>query len=99
MMTFDAFRESLAAAAPPAEADLALQAVWWAGKGDWDRAHACAQQREGDPRADLVHAHLHRQEGDLANAGYWYRRVRRAPSPLTLREEWAEIAKELLAPL
>ena len=97
MMTFDALRESLADEAPPASADTAMQALWWAGKGDWHRAHACAQQREGDPACDLVHAHLHRQEGDLSNAGYWYRRAGQPVPTVSLQEEWEAIARQLLA--
>ncbi|HTW29988.1 MAG TPA: hypothetical protein VME92_22885 [Acetobacteraceae bacterium] len=90
------FRDSLAGAAPPTDADLALQALWWAGRGDWDRAHACAQEGE-DSAAALVHAHLHRIEGDAGNAAYWYRRAGRAPATLPLDAEWAEIAEHLLA--
>jgi hypothetical protein len=97
MMTVEAFEQSLSAAAPPEHASLALQALWWAGKGDWDRAHRCAQQREGDPGCDLVHAYLHRQEGDTGNARYWYRRVGRSLPSVPLDEEWNAIAAELLA--
>jgi hypothetical protein len=96
MMTFESFRESLTSEAPPVSAEIAVQALWWAGKGDWNRAHACAQQREGDLACDLVHAHLHRQEGDLANAGYWYRRVGQPVSQLPLQDEWEAIARQLL---
>lgn len=96
MMTSEAFRLSLAGASPPADADPALQALWWAGKGDWDRAHRCTQQREGDPAGDLVHAYLHRQEGDLANARYWYRRAGRDLPAIPLAEEWTALAAELL---
>ena len=46
MMTFDAFRSSLSGAAPPAEVGPALQALWWAGKGEWDSAHKVCQQHE-----------------------------------------------------
>ena len=93
-----AFRRALtSSAAPPEGADLVLQALWWAGKGDWTRAHDCAQQHEGDPACDLVHAHLHRQEGDRENAGYWYRRAGRPMPTVSLDEEWAAIAGELLA--
>ncbi len=91
------FRATLAAEAPAPGDDLALQALWWAAKGDWDRAHACAQQREGTPRCDWVHAHLHRLEGDDANAAYWYRRAGRTPSAQPLSAEWDAIATELLA--
>lgn len=96
-MTFDDFNRSLSEAAPPAGLDIAQQALWWAGKDDWDRAHGCAQQREGDPRCDHVHAYLHRREGDLSNAGYWYRRARQPVATMPLRDEWAAIATRLLA--
>jgi hypothetical protein len=96
MTNIDQFRASLSDPAPPAGADLALQALWWAGKGEWDRAHNCAQQGEGEPACDLVHAHLHRQEGDLANARYWYRRAGREIASSSLPEEWDAIAAALL---
>ena len=97
MRTLDKFEQSLSEAAPPQDANLALQALWWARKGDWDRAHRCAQQREGDPDCDLVHAHLHRQEGDVSNARYWYRRAGRWLPDVTLDEEWRAITTKLLS--
>ena len=96
MMTIEAFRRTLADVAPPGGLDLALQALWWAGKGDWDRAHGCAQEREGDPACDWVHAYLHRVEGDRANAGYWYRRAGRPVAATSLQDEWNAIATALL---
>ncbi len=96
-MILEEFRRSLADDAPPDGLDLALQGIWWAGKGEWNRAHGCVQQDEGEPGCDLVHAHLHRLEGDLANAGYWYRRAGRAPATISPDEEWAATAAELLA--
>ena len=96
-MTIETFRRTLSeAAAPPDDLDLAQQALWWAGKGEWDRAHGCAQQREGDPACDWVHAHLHRVEGDLGNAGYWYRRAGRPVATASLQDEWDTIVAELL---
>ncbi len=97
MMTIEAFRHSLSDAVPPEGTNLAMQALWWAGKGDWDRAHGCAQQREGDPACDWVHAYLHRVEGDLGNAGYWYRRAERPVATVPLQQEWAAIATQLLS--
>jgi hypothetical protein len=97
MMKVEAFEQSLSDAAPPEQAGLALQALWWAGKGDWDRAHRCAQQREGDPDCDLVHAYLHRKQGDTANARYWYRRVGESLPTLSLNEEWKAIVTRLLS--
>ena len=43
-----------------------------------------------------MHAYLHRVEGDLANAGYWYRRAGKPASSAPLKEEWDEIATALL---
>lgn len=96
MMTIEGFRLSIAGAAPPPDLELALQALWWAAKGDWDRAHGCAQQREGDPACDWVHAYLHRVEGDRANAGYWYRRAGQPVPTMPLPDEWTAIAARLL---
>jgi hypothetical protein len=97
MVTAEAFHRSLADTTPPKDAGLALQALWWAGKGDWDRAHGCAQQQEGHRDCDWVHAYLHRQEGDMANAGYWYRRSGQPVPVMSLDEEWQALAKDLLA--
>jgi hypothetical protein len=98
MLSVEAFQASLSAATPPSDLDLALAALWWAGKGDWDQAHGCAQQREGEPRCDQVHTYLHRQEGDVVNAAYWYRRAGRSMPAVSLEEEWEDLAKRLLSP-
>jgi hypothetical protein len=96
MNTLDAFTSSVSAAQPPAGAGLALQALWWARRGDWGQAHECVQAHEGERDCDSVHAHLHRQEGDLANAGYWYRRAGRSVPDLSLEAEWTALAAEML---
>ena len=90
-----AWAEFLAQPQPPG--GDAVEALWWAEKGDWERAHECAQRGEGDPDCDLVHAHLHRQEGDAANALYWYRRARTPASDLSIADERRSIAQRLLA--
>jgi hypothetical protein len=87
---------SLAEPAPPPGLSMALLALWWEAKGDWNAAHECAQAQDDEIGA-WVHAYLHRKEGDLSNAGYWYRRAGRPRSALPLPEEWAEIAAALLA--
>jgi hypothetical protein len=89
------FKASLSDAAPAPSLNPPLSALWWAAKGDWDQAHKIVQD---EPTADAawVHAYLHRVEGDLSNAGYWYRRAGRPVCELPLREEWREIARALL---
>ncbi|SHJ19720.1 hypothetical protein [Wenxinia saemankumensis] len=61
--------------------------------GDWETAHAIAQDGQG-PAMDWLHAHLHRVEGDAANAGYWYARAGRAPFAGSLEEERAALRHE-----
>lgn len=83
--------------APPHGLPPALEAVWFGLKGAWDRAHAIVQGHEGDPACDWVHAWLHRTEGDLGNAGYWYRRAGRPRGTGPTEEEGRRIAEALLA--
>lgn len=71
-----------------------LQALWWDSKGDWNRAHACAQSVD-TPDGAWVHAYLHRKKGDLSNADYWYGRAGRRRPRGALEEEWAEIVRAL----
>ena len=75
--------------------DGVLLALWWDGRGDWERAHEVAQGIETKDGA-WVHAYLHRKEGDTANAGYWYRRAGRAVAVGDLRGEWEGMVGELL---
>ena len=94
-MNLAAFRATLADAAPPLGISLALAALWWDARGDWDRAHGCAQDQD-DAAGAAVHAYLHRKEGDLGNAGYWYRRAGRPVASGALAPEWAALAADLL---
>ena len=90
-----AFADSIAEPHPPAGLSLALQALWWDAKGDWDKAHDCAQARE-DAAGNHVHAYLHRKEGDPPNAAYWYRRAGAAMPTVSLDEEWRELVQRFL---
>jgi hypothetical protein len=94
-MTVDEFRVTLAQAAPP---DLAapLRALWHDARGEWDAAHAVAQDID-NPDGAWIHAYLHRKEGDLGNAAYWYERARQPVATDALDEEWQRIATALLA--
>jgi hypothetical protein len=94
-MTIDELRATIDAKAPPAGLKPAVVALWHDARGDWDAAHRVAQDIAGDD-GSWVHAYLHRKEGDLSNAAYWYRRAGRAVESGTLLEEWNRIAAELL---
>ena len=95
-MTVQEFRESLASSQPPSDMSLALQAMWYDANGKWDEAHRLAQA-EDDRIGAWVHAYLHRVEGDLSNAAYWYRRADRPVCQETLEQEWDEIVGALLS--
>lgn len=95
-MTVDDFRASLKADRPPDGLAGPLQALWHAGRGEWDAAHAIVQA-DDSAEAAWVHAHLHRVEGDLANAAYWYRRAGRPVARSETAAEWAEIVAALRA--
>jgi hypothetical protein len=94
VVSYDRFKASLARESPPDGLSPALQALWWDAWGDWKRAHECAQEQE-DQTGAWVHAYLHRKEGDLSNAGYWYRRARKPAATGTLDAEWDTIARAL----
>ena len=94
-MTETDFNATLSAGSPPAGISPALQALWYAAKGDWNKAHDITQP--GGPELDWVHAYLHRVEGDLGNAGYWYRRAGKPVASVPLTEEWAALVRTFLA--
>jgi hypothetical protein len=93
-MTLEEFTASLSAAAPPQVA-LALRALWHDARGDWDAAHKVAQDVD-DHDGAWVHAYLHRKEGDIGNARYWYRRAGRPEAIDSLDAEWRRIVVALL---
>ena len=95
-MDLQAFRASLADTSPPNELSAALRALWHEAKDDWKRAHNIVQD-EADRDTAWVHAYLHRKEGDLDNAGYWYRRARQPVSDQSLAQEWEAIVVALLS--
>ncbi len=91
-MTGDEFRSM---SAPDTAWSDGLTALWHDARGDWERAHESAQAGD-DAGSAWVHAYLHRKEGDLGNAGYWYRRAGKPVCKMSLDEEWEEIVLELL---
>jgi hypothetical protein len=85
---------SLSNAAPAPDLAPPLAALWWAAKGDWDAAHKIVQD-ESDANSAWVHAYLHRVEGDLSNAGYWYRQAGQPVAMDSLQAEWERIVSSL----
>lgn len=95
-MTLEDFLKHAANADEPAEnLSDALKSLWYAEKGDWEKAHNIAQDIP-TPDGSWIHAYLHREEGDHSNAGYWYSRANRTPSTLRLTEERHAIIESLL---
>jgi hypothetical protein len=94
-MTPAEFKRTLGKVKPPTGLPPALAALWWAGKDDWGTAHKLVMSEDGADCA-WVHAYLHRLEGDLDNARYWYRQARRKPAAGDFAAEWASIAAALL---
>jgi len=89
------FKSSLSGTAPAPGVSPPLAALWWAAKGEWDKAHALVQDEAGVDAA-WVHAYLHRVEGDLGNAGYWYRRAGKSVARGPLEAEWDKVVSALL---
>lgn len=94
-MNLAKFRKSLAAMEPPAGLSRPLQALWHEAHGDWDRAHKLAQSQKGKAAA-AVHAYVHRKEGDLSNADYWYERAGSERPRGPLEKEWEALVTALL---
>ena len=94
-MKLEEFKATLAHEVPPPGLSAAVQALWYVVNNDWDRAHKLAQNQD-DGVGAWVHAHLHRVEGDLRNAGYWYRRADRPEGAESLEAEWDDIAAAIL---
>lgn len=76
----------------------ALQALWYDKKGNWNKAHQIVQNAS-DSDSAWVHAYLHRKEGDLSNAHYWYRRTGQPEFKGDLPQEWEHLTRNLLLKL
>ena len=94
-MTIEQFRSTLAEHEANPGWPPALRAMWEDAKGNWNAAHAIAQESDGKT-GSWIHAYLHRKEGDLANAGYWYRRAGQSMEDGPLTAEWDRIVLSIL---
>jgi hypothetical protein len=97
-MEFGEFVATLAAEAPPEGVVGLLRALWLDAKGDFAGAHGIAQDVDTRDGA-RVHAYLHRKEGDLPNARYWYKRANAYADRGSLSVEWEALVRRVLARL
>lgn len=94
-MTFEEFQKTLSSTTEPGDLPGHLQSLWYDARGDWNKAHSIIQNVE-DKTAAWIHAYLHRKEGDIGNADYWYRRAGKTRPAITLNDEWENIVRALL---
>ena len=90
-MTFNEFK----AASDPNGFSIELEALWYDGKGDWNRSHEVIQD-VNSKNAAWIHAYLHRKEGDLGNAQYWYSRAGKTMPNVSLDNEWKSLVEYFL---
>lgn len=95
-MTHDEFINSIENEQPPHQLSETLTSLWWDKKGDWDTAHSIAQEIPS-VQGSAVHAYLHREEGVIWNADYWYSRAGRQRPDVPLAEEWEALVGEMLS--
>lgn len=89
-MTLEEFKHTYNQILPPAHFSVQLQALWYDAKGDWRAAHDLIDHLEDLASAHL-HAYLHRVEGDLWNARYWYNKARQPEYTGSFEEEWVQL--------
>ncbi|MBE35619.1 MAG: hypothetical protein CMI16_08715 [Opitutaceae bacterium] len=94
-MSFPEFLRSLNQEDVPTGIGVPLQAMREAARDKWDEAHRLVQD-DSSADAAWVHAYLHRQEGDVGNADYWYARAEKKRPEASLEQEWEAISSELL---
>ena len=95
MIAFDKFQASIEANKVPGGISNSLKALWFDAKEDWDKAHGLVQDEES-LEAYWVHAYLHRKEGDLNNAAYWYSRAGKSVFKGEPSKEWEQIVQVLV---
>lgn len=95
MKTLTEFKESLQLEQPAENISVQLKSLWYDGKGDWHMAHAEVDQLS-DRASAWVHAYLHRKEGDIWNADYWYSKAGQTRPNLPLEKEWEQLVAAFL---
>ena len=93
--SYQEFQQSLQNNMPDQDWSDGLKALWFDAKGDWGSSHNIAQEMHSN-LGSLIHAYLHRKEGDEFNAGYWYRKAQRSYPKISLEAELEEIVTSIL---
>lgn len=90
------FKNTTISGQMPERLSMPLQALWHEGNGDWKTAHDLIDHLN-DRASAHVHAYLHRKEGDLWNANYWYKRAGKQAPDQSLEEEWEDLVELYLS--
>lgn len=70
--------------------NIVSESLKMAKKGNWKEAHDLVEHLS-DKQSSHVHAYLHRVEGDIWNADYWYQRANKTRPTMSIEEEWNEL--------
>ncbi len=95
METLAQFKDSLKSEHPLASLSVQLKSLWYDGKGNWHQAHAVVDHLS-DKDSAWVHGYLHRKEGDIWNADYWYNKARQKRPDISLDEEWEQLVQHFI---
>lgn len=93
MTDYKRFIEMLSNIDPADEIGDELKALWYDKKCNWTKAHEIVQNLHGKAAAH-IHAYLHRKEGDIWNAKYWYSVAGETLPDLSLDDEWDNLARK-----
>ena len=88
------FINSIEKEKPPKKIPKIELSIWYILKNNWDMAHTIAQDIPSEI-ASWIHAYLHRQEGDISNAHYWYSKANKVPYSDSLEEELDDIIESI----
>jgi hypothetical protein len=94
-MTIAEFKQSLQGSEPPPGLNVFLEVLWYDGKKEWKKAHDLVDRMPGLSAA-RIHAYLHRVEGDIGNATYWYYKSRERMPPFHTEDEWDYLVNRFL---
>jgi hypothetical protein len=81
---------------PSSDLSPELQALWHTKAGNWEAAHNIAQEIHTFG-GSWIHALLHLIEGDIGNAGYWFRKAgQNVRTESEIDDLWTELAEQFL---